>query len=170
MIERYTLPEIGAVWTEEAKYRAWLEVELAVCRARAELGEIPTEEVEELAEKANFTVERIHEIERDQSRRNSVRDQRRRVRRDVARHFHFGLTSSDVLDTAGALQLRRPSISSSTGGELTLLLAGDGVGTSRHRDGRAYARGSRRADGAGAQARRVGFRDGAEPGPALSRA
>ena len=63
MIERYTLPEIGAVWTEEAKYRAWLEVELAVCRARARLGEIPTEEVEELAEKADFTVERIHEIE-----------------------------------------------------------------------------------------------------------
>ena len=82
VIERYTLPEIGAVWTEEAKYRAWLEVELAVCRARAQLGEIPTEEVEELAEKADFTVERIHEIEaRDQSRRNSVRDQRRRVRR-----------------------------------------------------------------------------------------
>ena len=55
MIERYTLPEIGAVWTEEAKYRAWLRVELAVSRARAQLGEIPTEEVEELAEKANFT-------------------------------------------------------------------------------------------------------------------
>jgi adenylosuccinate lyase len=41
VIERYTLPEIGAIWTEEAKYRAWLEVELAVCRARAQLGEIP---------------------------------------------------------------------------------------------------------------------------------
>ena len=44
MIERYTLPEIGAVWTEEAKYRAWLRVELAVSRARAQLGEIPTAE------------------------------------------------------------------------------------------------------------------------------
>ena len=53
MIERYTLPEIGNVWTEEAKYRAWLKVELAVCRARAELGEIPAEEVEELAAKAD---------------------------------------------------------------------------------------------------------------------
>ena len=63
MIERYTLPEIGSVWTEEAKYRAWLEVELAVCRARARLGEIPAEEVDELAKKADFTVERIHEIE-----------------------------------------------------------------------------------------------------------
>ncbi len=65
MIERYTLPEIGAVWTEEAKYRAWLEVELAVCKARGKLGEIPAKDVEELAEKADFTVERIHDIERE---------------------------------------------------------------------------------------------------------
>ena len=104
MIERYTLPEIGAVWTEEAKYRAWLKVELAVCRARAQLGEIPTEEVEELAEKADFTVERIHEIERETNHDviafvTNVAE----YAGDVARHFHFGLTSSDVLDTAGAL-------------------------------------------------------------------
>ena len=107
MIERYTLPEIGVVWTEEAKYRAWLEVELAVCRARARLGEIPMDEVEELAEKADFTVERIHEIERETEHDviafvSAVSERAG----DVARHFHFGLTSSDVLDTAGALQLR----------------------------------------------------------------
>ena len=107
MIERYSLPEIGGVWTEEAKYRAWLEVELAVCRARAELGEIPRKEVEELAEKADFTVGRIHEIERETQHDviafvTAVSERAG----DVARHFHFGLTSSDVLDTAGALQLR----------------------------------------------------------------
>ncbi len=107
MIERYILPEIGAVWTEEAKYRAWLEVELAVCLARAELGEIPMQEVEELADKANFTVERIHEIERETNHDviafvTNVSE----YAGDVSRHFHFGLTSSDVLDTAGALQLR----------------------------------------------------------------
>ena len=107
MIERYTLPEIGVVWAEEAKYRAWLEVELAVCRARARLGEIPMDEVEELAEKADFTVERIHEIERETEHDviafvSAVSERAG----DVARHFHFGLTSSDVLDTAGALQLR----------------------------------------------------------------
>jgi adenylosuccinate lyase len=107
VIERYTLPEIGAVWTEEAKYRAWLRVELAVSRARAQLGEIPTEEVEELAEKADFTVERIHEIEQETNHDviafvTNVAE----YAGDVARHFHFGLTSSDVLDTAGALQLR----------------------------------------------------------------
>ncbi len=108
MIERYTLPEIGRLWTEEAKYRAWLEVELAVCRARAELGEIPKGEVEELAEKANFTVERIHEIE-DETNHDViafVSAVAEAVNSPVSRHFHFGLTSSDVLDTAGALQLR----------------------------------------------------------------
>ncbi|MGI9049248.1 MAG: adenylosuccinate lyase [Rubrobacteraceae bacterium] len=107
MIERYTLPEIGSLWTEEAKYSAWLEVEIAVCRARARLGEIPTEEVEELAEKADFTVERIREIEAETNHDviafvSTVGE----YAGDVARHFHFGLTSSDVLDTAGALQLR----------------------------------------------------------------
>ena len=108
MIERYTLPEIGAIWTEEAKYRAWLEVELAVCRARARLGEVPTEEVEELAEKADFTVERIHEIEEETNHDviAFVSTVAETVNSLVARHFHFGLTSSDVLDTAGALQLR----------------------------------------------------------------
>lgn len=107
MIERYTLPEIGTVWTEEAKYSAWLKVELAVCRARAELGEIPSDEVEELADKADFTVERIQEIEAKTNHDviafvSTVAE----YAGDVSRHFHFGLTSSDVLDTAGALQLR----------------------------------------------------------------
>jgi adenylosuccinate lyase len=107
VIERYTLPEIGAVWTEEAKYGAWLEVELAVSRARAQLGEIPAKAVEELAEKADFTAERIHEIEQETNHDviafvTNVAE----YTGDVARHFHFGLTSSDVLDTAGALQLK----------------------------------------------------------------
>jgi adenylosuccinate lyase len=109
LIERYTLPEIGAIWTEEAKFRSWLEVEVAVCRARARLGEIPAEEVEELAEKADFTVERIHEIEAETSHDviAFVSTVAEAVNSAVARHFHFGLTSSDVLDTAGALQLSK---------------------------------------------------------------
>jgi adenylosuccinate lyase len=124
VIERYTLPEIGGVWTEEAKYHAWLEVELAVCRARAALGEIPTEEVEELADKADFTVERIHEIERETEHDviafvSTVAENGG----DVARHFHFGLTSSDVLDTAGALQLKEAlSLIQVEAAELALLL------------------------------------------------
>jgi adenylosuccinate lyase len=125
LIERYTLPEIGNVWTEEAKYRAWLKVEIAVCRARAELGEIPAEEVEELAEKADFSVERIHEIEEGTNHDviafvTNVAENAG----DVARHFHFGLTSSDVLDTAGALQLRDAlGLIRGEAKNLTLLLA-----------------------------------------------
>ena len=124
MIDRYTLPEIGAVWTEGAKYRAWLEVELAVCRARAALGEIPREEVEELAERADFTVGRIHEIERETEHDviafvSAVSERAG----DVARHFHFGLTSSDVLDTAGALQLKEAlGLIGGAATELALLL------------------------------------------------
>ena len=108
MIERYTLPEIGDIWTEEAKFRSWLEVELAVCRARARLGEIPTDEVEELAEKAGFSVGRIEEIERETNHDviAFVSNVAETVDGPVARHFHFGLTSSDVVDTAGALRLR----------------------------------------------------------------
>jgi adenylosuccinate lyase len=125
LIERYTLPEIGTVWTEEAKYRAWLEVELAVCRARAQLGEIPAEEVEELAEKADFTVERIHEIEAETNHDviAFVSTVAETVDSPVSRHFHFGLTSSDVLDTAGALQLREAlDLIQREAGELALLL------------------------------------------------
>lgn len=108
MIDRYTLPEIGNLWTDEAKYRNWLDVEIAVCRARAELGEIPSEEVEELAQKADFTVERIREIEEETNHDviAFVSTVAEHVDSPVSRHFHFGLTSSDVLDTAGALQLR----------------------------------------------------------------
>jgi adenylosuccinate lyase len=112
LIERYTLPEIGAVWNEEAKFRAWLEVELAVCRARASLDEIPQEEAKELAEKADFTVDRIHDIEAETNHDviafvTAVSETvAAKGSPDVARHFHFGLTSSDVLDTAGALQLK----------------------------------------------------------------
>ena len=133
MIERYTLPEIGVVWTEEAKYHAWLRVELAVSRARAQLGEIPTEEVEELAEKADFTVERIHEIEQETNHDviafvTNVAE----YAGDVARHFHFGLTSSDVLDTAGALQLKEAlDLIFGEARALTLLLTEMALG---HRD------------------------------------
>ena len=112
MIGRYTLPEMGAVWTEEAKFRAWLEVELAVCRARARLGEIPEAEVDELAEKAGFTVQRIDEVEKETNHDviafvTTVNEEvARKGGANAARHFHFGLTSSDVVDTAGALRLR----------------------------------------------------------------
>jgi adenylosuccinate lyase len=106
MIERYTLPEMGNLWTDEYKLKTWLQVEIAVCEAQAELGYIPTEAVEEIKAKANFDPQRVLEIEAE-------------VRHDViafltnvneyvgeaGRYIHLGLTSSDMLDTALALQL-----------------------------------------------------------------
>jgi adenylosuccinate lyase len=112
VIERYTLPEMGALWNEEAKFLTWLRVELAVCRARARLGEIPQQDVEELAKKADFSVERIAEIEEETNHDVIAfvtavsKTLAEKGAANVARHFHFGLTSSDVLDTAGALQLK----------------------------------------------------------------
>src|SRR5215218_9227042 len=100
------------LWNEEAKFRAWLRIELAVCRARAFLGEIPAEEAEELAQKADFTTQRVKEIEKETNHDviafvTAVSETVAETgAADVARHFHFGLTSSDVLDTAGALQLK----------------------------------------------------------------
>jgi adenylosuccinate lyase len=107
MIERYTRPEMGAVWTEEARYRAWLRVELAVCEVLAERGVIPAPAVESIRQRADFDPRRIAEIERE------VRHDVIAFLTDVAEHVgpdarwvHFGMTSSDVLDTALALQIR----------------------------------------------------------------
>ncbi|MEJ6480291.1 adenylosuccinate lyase [Nostoc punctiforme UO1] len=106
MIERYTLPEMANLWSETYKLKTWLQVEIAVCEAQAELGYIPSQAVEEIKAKADFDPKRVLEIE-------AV------VRHDViafltnvneyvgeaGRYIHLGLTSSDVLDTALALQL-----------------------------------------------------------------
>ncbi|MDQ3254522.1 MAG: adenylosuccinate lyase, partial [Acidobacteriota bacterium] len=63
MISRYTLPEMGALWSEDAKFQKWLEVEIAVCEVHAEMCTIPREALEEIKARARFTVERINEIE-----------------------------------------------------------------------------------------------------------
>jgi adenylosuccinate lyase len=107
MIARYTLPEMGAVWTDENKYRTWLKVEVAVCRALAERGVIPRRAAAVIEKKADFSVKRIDKIEA-------------KVNHDViafltsvaehvgpeSKYIHFGMTSSDVLDTALALQMK----------------------------------------------------------------
>jgi len=64
MIERYSRPEMRAIWTEENKFKAWLEVELCACEAWADLGVIPHEDVKKLREHASFDIERIYEIEK----------------------------------------------------------------------------------------------------------
>ena len=106
MIERYTLPEMGNLWTEAYKLKTWLQVEIAVCEAQAELGYIPTEAVEEIKAHANFDPKRVLEIEAEV--RHDVIAFLTNVNEyvgDAGRYIHLGLTSSDVLDTALALQL-----------------------------------------------------------------
>ncbi len=108
MIPRYTLPEMGRIWEEESRLRCWLEVELAACDAMAEAGLIPPAAAVAIRRKAGFDLERVREIEA-------------KVRHDViafltavseqvgddSRYIHLGMTSSDVLDTASALQMVR---------------------------------------------------------------
>lgn len=106
MIERYTLPEMGEIWTENYKFKTWLQVEIAVCEAQAELGYTPAGAVAEIKAKANFDPQRILEIEAEV--RHDVIAFLTNVNEyvgDAGRYIHLGLTSSDVLDTALALQL-----------------------------------------------------------------
>ena len=110
MIPRYTRPAMGRIWEEESKYRKWLKVELAATSVLEEDGVVPADAAKEISERADISVERIEEIEAE-------------VRHDViaftttvaeyvgesARYFHYGLTSSDVVDTALALQVKEAS-------------------------------------------------------------
>ncbi|BAZ09668.1 adenylosuccinate lyase [Calothrix sp. NIES-4071] len=106
MIERYTLPEMGDLWTDSYKFQTWLQVEIAVCEAQAQLGYIPSEAVAEIKAKANFDTSRILEIEAEV--RHDVIAFLTNVNEyvgDAGRYIHLGMTSSDVLDTALALQM-----------------------------------------------------------------
>jgi len=107
MIERYTLPEMGALWSEENKFQKWLDVEIAVCEVHAEMGTIPGEALVEIKSRAKFSVERINEIEKTTD--HDVIAFTTNLAESIgeaARFVHFGLTSSDVVDTANALLLR----------------------------------------------------------------
>src|SRR5690606_20775958 len=101
MIERYTRPEMGEIWTEENRFRAWLKVEILACEAWAELGVIPREDVEKIRKNARIDVARIHEIERET--RHDVVAFTRAVSETLgpeSKWVHYGLTSTDVVDTA----------------------------------------------------------------------
>ena len=107
MIERYTLPEMGRVWAEENKLANWLKIEILACEAWAKLGRIPAEAVEIIKAKAAFDISRVKEIEAE------VRHDVIAFLTNVAEHvgeeskyIHLGLTSSDILDTGLALQMR----------------------------------------------------------------
>ena len=106
MIERYTLPEMGAIWSDEYKLQTWLKVEIAVCEAQAELGYIPMEAVTEIKAKAKFDIARVLEIEKEV--KHDVIAFLTNVNEyvgDAGRYIHLGMTSSDMLDTALSLQM-----------------------------------------------------------------
>lgn len=108
MIDRYTRPEMGAIWTEENRFKAWLEVEILACEAWAELGEIPKEDVKKLRENASFDINRIKEIEEET--RHDVVAFTRAVSETLGEErkwVHYGLTSTDVVDTALSYVLKQ---------------------------------------------------------------
>jgi len=110
LIDRYTRPEMALIWSETSKYSNWLRVELAATDALARAGIVPLEAAEELRERAGFTVERIHEIEADT--RHDVLAFTTAVAETAgpsARWLHYGLTSTDVVDTAQALAITQAS-------------------------------------------------------------
>src|SRR5580765_6579541 len=107
MIDRYTLPEMGALWSEETKFQKWLDVEIAVCEVHAEMGTIPRDALEQIKSRARFSVERVAEIEKTTD--HDVIAFTTNLAESIgeaARFVHYGLTSSDVVDTANALLLR----------------------------------------------------------------
>ena len=106
MIERYTLPEMGGIWTDEHRLTLWLKIEIAACEGWAKLGKIPQEAVQVIREKASFSWERVQAIE--EVTQHDVLAFLTNVAENVgdeAKHIHLGLTSSDILDTALSLQL-----------------------------------------------------------------
>jgi adenylosuccinate lyase len=107
LIERYTHPEMGRIWSDQRKYETWLQVEVAAAEAMADAGLIPADAARELKGKAAFDIARIEEIEK--TTQHDVIAFTTAVAEKVgpaARWLHFGLTSSDVVDTAQALQMR----------------------------------------------------------------
>jgi adenylosuccinate lyase len=107
MIQRYTHPEMGAIWSEQRRYETWLEVELAATDAMADAGLVPADAARELRSRAAFDIHRIEDIEK--TTQHDVIAFTTAVAEKVgpaARWLHFGLTSSDVVDTAQAIQMR----------------------------------------------------------------
>jgi adenylosuccinate lyase len=111
MIERYTLPEMGAIWTDEARMQAWLDVEIAAVKAWNRLGKVPDGAVQEIEAKAAFDVARVNEIEATTN--HDVIAFLTNVAEyvgDASKYVHYGMTSSDMLDTALALQIKRAGL------------------------------------------------------------
>jgi adenylosuccinate lyase len=112
MLERYSREEMLKVWTDESMYQFWLDIEIAVCEAYADLEKIPKNVVERIKEKANFDVERIKELEKQTQHDmlaflSCVSEY---IETDDSRFIHLGLTSSDVKDTALSMQMKKAGV------------------------------------------------------------
>jgi len=110
MIPRYTLPEMEKIWSEENRFNRMFEIELAVCEALSKTGIMPEVDYKKIKQKAKLDIERVREIEKVTKHDIAAFvDQISENLGDESRWIHFGLTSSDVLDTATAIQLRDSS-------------------------------------------------------------
>jgi adenylosuccinate lyase len=108
MIERYSRKEMTDIWSEQNQFQAWLDVELAACRAWSKIGKIPSDDVDKLYEKASFDIDRIKEIEK--KTRHDVVAFTRTVSESLGEEkkwVHYGLTSTDVVDTANGYRLKQ---------------------------------------------------------------
>jgi len=107
MIERYTLPEMGKIFEDKYKYDTWLKIEILACEARSEFGEIPKKDVDVIKAKANYNIRRVLEIE--ETTKHDVIAFLTNVAEYVgpeSRHIHYGMTSSDILDTTLSCQMK----------------------------------------------------------------
>jgi len=108
MIERYSLPEMSSIWEDKFKFETWLKIEILACEARTAKGEIPSEDLEQIKSRAKFDVKRILEIE--ETTKHDVIAFLTNVAEYVgaaSRHIHYGMTSSDILDTTLSYQMKK---------------------------------------------------------------
>lgn len=111
MIERYTLPEMGAIWTDQAKFDAWLKVEILACEAQQQMGIMPADALKDIQNKAQFDIKRVLEIE--ETTHHDVIAFLTNVAEYVgpaSRFIHLGMTSSDLLDTSMAYLMRKAGL------------------------------------------------------------
>ena len=108
MIPRYNRPEIQSIWTDENKFKIWTEIECLIAEKLSELGDIPNKAAEDIRKKAKFNIDEIKEIEKET--KHDVVAYINNVSSYIgenSKYFHFGVTSSDIIDTGFSLQLKQ---------------------------------------------------------------
>ena len=173
LIDRYAPPEIADLFTDEARFRTWLEVEVLASEAWAKLGVVPPADAEAIRERADFDIEaiRAREAVTDHETAAFVDVVQERIGGPAAKWVHYGLTSYDVVDTAMAVTLVRAcDLILGQVDRLEAVIVATRTGASRHPDGRPHARYPRGADHLREQARAVGVATPPRPHPPRTRA